>query len=422
MYAGLAGGSSSWHYNSKCASVSSAVTYMRGRGRMTNSYHAGAAEVVKNAREDIMEILAPIATRSSIDTEFAGSLRVLAHSGIEDVWVSRIPAGQELSVFLPSNNLLYSYLLYTVMPAAWARQVRVRPSSRVKTSYLALHDLLGPQLSSNIVMVDESQRQFVAAASSGSSVIFTGSPENGQSISRQLPGTTLFMGFGSGPNPVVIGREADIGQAVTETISARLYNSGQDCLCPDVVFVHADVIERVEEALVEQLKEVPQGDRSERGLVNAPLVYDDATHAAREWIGSHRDHLRWQSDAMNEPGFVPLTVVRDDDATSAVVAEHFAPVFHLVSYESPADVLRWAESPRNRENGFYISVYGESALRDPVIGNAVNVGAVSALNQENGNQPFGGYGRRASWVRWQGRERGTPLLTSRELALHLGSK
>ncbi|WP_181157025.1 MULTISPECIES: aldehyde dehydrogenase family protein [unclassified Microbacterium] len=388
---------------------------------MTYSYHANAAEVLKNARADIMQILGPIATRSSIDAEFAGSLRVLAHAESEEVWVSRIPAGQELSVFLPSNNLLYSYLLYAVMPAAWAQRIRVRPSSRVKATCLALHDLLGAHLSPSIVMADESQRAFVSEASTSNSVIFTGSPENGRNIAALLPDTSLFMGFGSGPNPVVIGREADIDRAVTETVSARLYNSGQDCLCPDVVFAHADVVDRVEEVLIEQLKVIPQGDRLAKGLVNAPLVYNDAADAARGWIRSRRDHLRWQSAEVDAPGFVPLTVVREDEVANAIVSEHFAPVFHLVRYESPAEVLRWAESPQNRENGFYISVYGEDALRDPVIGNAVNVGAVSALNQEDGNRPFGGYGRRASWVRWRGKERGTPLLTSRESALHLGN-
>jgi coniferyl-aldehyde dehydrogenase len=72
-------------------------------------------------------------------------------------------------------------------------------------------------------------------------LLFTGSPEVGKHVQRaaadHLVPVTLELG---GKNPVVVGHDADIATAASRTARARLWNGGQTCLCPDLVFVPAE--------------------------------------------------------------------------------------------------------------------------------------------------------------------------------------
>ena len=52
------------------------------------------------------------------------------------------PAIDRLSVFLPSNNVLYSYVLFGVIPSLYADRVDIRPSSRTRQTAVAVHQLL----------------------------------------------------------------------------------------------------------------------------------------------------------------------------------------------------------------------------------------------------------------------------------------
>lgn len=382
--------------------------------------YAQAAESIRRMEPEIIDILAGVATRHAVQCELDSSVATLEKASSEAVWIRSLPRSLDVSVFLPSNNLLYSYVLYGLMPTGWPARVRLRPSSRVKGAYRALHSLLAGVLGEEVNLVEETQRDFVARAGASDLVVFTGSPDNGRAVARALSDRCVLMGLGSGPNPMVVGPLADIERAVRDTVEARLYNGGQDCLCPDVVMVHVDRMAEFEDRLVAELESVPPGEGTADGLVNSPLVYPDAHLEATEWIRSQRPHVRWQATAADLPRFVPSTVVRAPSVASARVAEHFAPVFHLVPYTHPSEILRWAQEPENLEHGFYISVYGEPGLEDPVIGTAVNTGPRSALDFEDGNTPFGGYGSRASWISTRGKLWGTPVLASREVAVHVG--
>lgn len=388
------------------------------RGRHLAGVYDEAAAAIRKIESELVTVLTSVTTRHSALEEVASSVRVLENASSEQDWMRLLPEGLDVSVFLPSNNLLYSYVLFALMPSGWDARIRMRPSSRVKDTYRDLHELLASAGGGRLTLLDETQRDFVDRAKSSDLVIFTGNPDNGRAIGRVLPHQSVLVGLGSGPNPVVVGPSAELQRAVQDAVEARLYNGGQDCLCPDVVFVHRTRVEEFEERLVAQLENVPVDTGDEYGLVNSPLIYPDAYAAATEWIEQQRPYVRWQASLVDLPNFLPMTVVLSPSVSSALFTELFAPVFHLVPYDDPAELLRWAHSPANLAHGFYFSVYGEPALDDPLIGTAVNVGARTAFDAEDGNTPFGGYGPRASWVSTGGHVRGTPVLASREAATH----
>lgn len=377
-----------------------------------------AAELSRRIRaseSDLAEVLSSVATHASASAEIEAALHVLDGQEREAEWTSLILPALDISVFLPSNNLLYSYVLYALVPATWGARVRLRPSSRVKDTYFELHDVF-EGVRPSIDLVDETQREFVSAARTSDLVVFTGSPTNGRAVANELTAGQTLLGMGSGPNPTVVGLDASIGKAVHDLVVSRLYNGGQDCLCSDVVFVKRSRVDEFEARLIATLERVPAGPRSTRGLVNSPLVYADAFEGASEWLASYEQQVRWRGAPMDAPLFLPSTVVRHESIKEVEVRELFSPVFNIVSYDSADEVRTWLESPQHMANGFYLSVYGEPALESPIIGNAVNCGDTSALESEDGNVPFGGYGVNASWISRGGESWGTPLLLSKEAA------
>jgi coniferyl-aldehyde dehydrogenase len=69
-------------------------------------------------------------------------------------------------------------------------------------------------------------------------LIFTGSPKVGSAVMRaasaSLTPVTLELG---GKSPALIGRSADLGDAVRRILTAKTFNSGQVCLAPDYVLL-----------------------------------------------------------------------------------------------------------------------------------------------------------------------------------------
>jgi coniferyl-aldehyde dehydrogenase len=75
-------------------------------------------------------------------------------------------------------------------------------------------------------------------------LILTGSPEVGTIVARaaaqNLVPVTLELG---GKNPVVLGSDAELAVAAERISGVRLLNGGQVCLCPDYVYVPADLLD-----------------------------------------------------------------------------------------------------------------------------------------------------------------------------------
>ncbi|MFI0720707.1 aldehyde dehydrogenase family protein [Streptomyces sp. NPDC021224] len=380
------------------------------------------ARLLATALEDrgrkLTEVLTEMATLASASAEIAAGARALRGAEREMDAAGAIDPALRLTVFLPSNNILYSCVLFGLIPATYLGQVDMRPSSRAKATYFAVMDVLSDLLPPGVRMFDETQREFVRRARGSDLVVFTGRLANGRELYRGMPEPKpTFLGFGSGPNPVVVGPAADLGAAVGDLVTARLHNGGQDCLCPDVVFVHESRSAEFGDRLRTALAGVRPGSRRDEGLVNCPLSYEDAWLRATAFLDEHRDAVTWQGRGAAGRWFVPVTVVerRLDDLGG--VPELFAPVFNVVSYPDADRLLSWFEAPAQRDSGFYASVYGEPAFdgRD-VLGTSVNCGTRSALAAEDGNRPFGGFGRDASWVQSADGLAGRPLLVSAEAA------
>ncbi|MEV6121802.1 aldehyde dehydrogenase family protein [Streptomyces sp. NPDC052077] len=375
------------------------------------------ADFLLERSEDLTRLLTEIATRDSAVAELDSAIATL-RGGRAEMRQFEGTAGGRVCTFLPSNNVLYSYVLFGLMPGLWCDEVLIRPSARTREAVFALHGILAGLPHNPVTMADVSQREFVALCREARTVVFTGRYENLHAIRESIPSAVPILGFGSGPNPVVAGPFADVAEVVRETTSSRLFNGGQDCLCPDLLIAHSSIYPELRERLAHAFAEVPRAPRERPGLIIPPMFYNDAFEAASSFIETHREKV-FSGGTVDERNLrLEPTVVEFPCLSETHPPELFSPVICLTSYHEATEVRAWLTSETETERGMYVSVYGEPGLPDPVLGTSVNCGPRTSFQAEDGNRPFGGYGRRAS-ARWQaGEVAARPLLLSREAGPH----
>jgi acyl-CoA reductase-like NAD-dependent aldehyde dehydrogenase len=378
------------------------------------------ASALLSCRDELLSLLTRVATYSSARDELLRSIGALTGAPWE-LARNCPPQLSRLSVFLPSNNILYSYALFGLIPGLYCDEVVIRPSARTRDTAYAVHKLIStridPDLARRIKMVDVSQRQFKPICSASDAVVFTGQPADAQDVMKSVGDRPLFLVMGSGPNPLVVGPRTDPGAACRAILRARLYNSGQDCLCPDVIFVHRLRLDAVVEQLRAELSVLTVGARSWPDTVLTPLAYEDAVEGAAEFLVQNADHVVSGGEADPERMLVEPSLLVFPEGVDFHPPELFSPVFCIVPYEDPEMLREWARTPEELERGMYVSALGEPRLTGETLGTGVISRNATTLDAEDGNQPFGGYGVHASSIRRDGRLIGRPLLLSAEAGL-----
>ncbi|MFD8491829.1 aldehyde dehydrogenase family protein [Amycolatopsis sp. NPDC059657] len=391
-----------------------------GSARTEDDLALNVIRVLLRRWDDLVEVLTLIASRPAAHDELRRSIATLAGASWE-LERHRPRTVSEVAVFLPSNNVLYSYILFGVIPAAFTGQVVMRPSARVADVTRAVHLILStdPLLAGRlpIEFAELSQRNFLVRCATADAVVFTGRPENAEAVARRLAPDTLLLAFGSGPNPVVAGPQADLPKLIADVVRARTYNSGQDCLCPDVVFAHESVADDLVSGLDEAITRLSVGARTDFGVDVAPLAYDDAVHEIGLFLDKHQDAVRTGGLVDEERGLVQPTLLELRWDPGFHPPEFFGPVFCVMRYRDVADLRRWAKDPVELRRGMYLSRYGEDALTEDVFGTAVVLRDEITLDIENGNAPLGGFGVEASHVRNGRMTVARPLLLSAELGV-----
>ena len=378
-----------------------------------------ATAVLRRNRAELLTALTPMTTASAAADEFDSALAALRGARAE-IGTHRPRTIAELGVFLPSNNILYSYVLFGLIPSLYASRIVMRPSRRAAQETRAVHRVITSdpdfEATTALELADLTQRQFIDRCARSEAVVFNGRPENARDVGRRLPDRTLLLSFGSGPNPIVVGPDADLPVAAADIVRTRTHNSGQDCLCPDVVFAHRTTADDLLAALREAVRAVATGPLTDPATTVGPLCYPDAVRQTAAFLEAHRSHVLEGGHADPATGLVPPTLLSLPWDDGFAPPEFFAPVICVMRYDSAADVARWLCGPAERRRGMYVSLYGEPALHGrPRIGASLVLDARTALDAENGNEPLGGYGPDASHVRTRGTLTARPLLLSAEL-------
>ncbi|MFC7558501.1 aldehyde dehydrogenase family protein [Paenibacillus farraposensis] len=209
-------------------------------------------------RQEVMDILTQFSSYRAANAEMDSTISTL-QGALQEVQTYQPDWQRSMAVFMPSNVVLYSYALYLLIPSLYVENIDFRPSSHVNEYVSLLHEKLQAVHGLPIYNRKVSQKVFMEnSVIPADIVVFTGSYTNAEKIKKQIRKEQLYIFYGQGINPFIIGPDADLELAVTDVIRMRLYNSGQDCLGPDIILVHQDVRESFKDLLIKRLDQLEE--------------------------------------------------------------------------------------------------------------------------------------------------------------------
>ncbi len=261
-------------------------------------------------------------------------------------------------------------------------------------------------------------------------VIFTGTPEKASIVRREFHQRVLFIINGAGHNPVIITESADIERAVNSAIRVQLYNQGQDCSAPNAILVHGSVYDAFVGRLVERLKQVKVGLYENRENAVGPISREGDLPRIQKFLEENRQYLSPATEGIihARTGIVEPTIIEKPLQDGGNFTEQFAPIFFVQRYESDAELVRYFEDPKYKANAMYITLFGDSPYVESLVGDPgsdknilhdasaiIRNTDLHAPGVERGTRPYGGYGRGASSISFQGRIIAKPTLPQRDI-------
>jgi len=230
-----------------------------------------------------------------------------------------------------------------------------------------------------------------------SHIFFTGSTRVGKLVmaaaAKHLSSVTLELG---GKSPVIIDKGADIEKIAADLASAKQFNGGQACICPDYVFVREDQKARLVEGFRANVAKNLYSETGEINkesiaqIVNEPnfnrvkaLVDDAVAKGATVAVGGKLDG----SDLTVHP-----TMLTDVTPQMKILQEEiFAPVLPVMTYDNLDQVIGYIEA---RDKPLALYVYSDDQANvqkvlDRTSSGGVTVNGVFSHYLEN-QLPFGG--------------------------------
>jgi acyl-CoA synthetase (AMP-forming)/AMP-acid ligase II/acyl-CoA reductase-like NAD-dependent aldehyde dehydrogenase len=376
--------------------------------------------LLTDRRSEVLGILTEISNHKTASEEIDSSIEAL-EGAVAEVVRYGPRAVERISVLMPSNIPLYGYILYLVIPSLYSREIAFRPSGRIKDQTRKLHELLSTAHQLPVTLDESGQREFLEQQGARSEVVvFTGAYENAEQIRTGLRRDQLFLYFGMGVNPIIVGRDADLDRAIDGLVAVRMLNSGQDCFGPDVVFVDAAVSARFCNRLFRRLAKLRYGALDDPAADYGALFYQDAFEATIEYLREHGDALAEGGQvSIMDTHITPTALIHPADETF-LPPELFAPVFNIVPYTSQEWLHQMLRHPYYAERSLAASVFGSLPETVEILRarHAVSVDE-TLLEIESGNRPFGGRGIRANYAALGKKRHAEPLLLSKAVADHL---
>lgn len=348
-----------------------------------------------------------------------------------------------VAAFLPRNQPLYAFSCFVIVPSLMAGEVHFRIPNSMRHFFPKMLALLQVNTRFPNVIVSHSERlQFLQERTAlrmnpdtketfpvTDAVIFTGTSLHAEQLRVVFDKRTLFISNGSGHNPIVVSKDANLREAIHAVVTLQLYNQGQDCAAPNSILVHSEIYHDFLRMLRDEVRAVRIGDYRDRvnrvGPISNPkdlVRIQEFLIDNREWLDPTTRGIIRAYDAILEP-----TILNKPLKSGGNYEEIFAPVIFVQMYESDEDLKQYFEDPRYAENAMYITVYGtskyiKSMLDKPVNGKIIHKKAsflhdnhLHAKGSERGTQPYGGSGYGASNLTIGGETLAMPTLPQRDI-------
>lgn len=223
-------------------------------------------------------------------------------------------------------------------------------------------------------------------------IFYTGGPEVGriiyQAAAKHLTPVTLELG---GKSPCVVHKDADIKLAAKRIAWGKWINCGQTCLAPDYLFVHADIKDKLVEALKNAITEAYSND---------PINSNDYCKIINE------KHYKRLKDYLNDGDIlfggrfddeklkIEPTLLLNAPFNSTVMKEEiFGPILPIYTYNNIEEVIEFVNS-REKPLATYLFTKN-STIQNKYLSNTSSGGVTindTVLHISSSEMPFGGVG------------------------------
>lgn len=388
----------------------------------TNSINNVRANLITYKKE-IMNVLLSIESHATAEDEFACAVNCLNGCKKESVYWGENGINTFAS-FMAVNLPLFGLTLGLLSSLA-AKETFIRPASDTQDIVCAISEILRLEDDfPNFHIVKDAGRQefldkYVAVADA---VYFVGTYNNAKKVQAITKPNCLFMFSGTGINPMIVTKNGDVSLAAEKAVAAGLYNSGQDCGRPKVHLVHKDVAGAFFEELKSRLDAVICDDFGNPDAQVVPLLRDNVFQDAVSTIIQNRNNI--YRDRKGHPcgGYADLTrkiisptILKVDMDNKIIFKEFFAPVFTVATYDDVDDLKKYFKEDRYYLNAMYAFVFGTLPNDLDISEHTIVMHNKSLLDEEDGNKPFGGYGKRANYIFNGSSPEARPFLVSEEL-------
>ena len=369
------------------------------------------AQFLRRNRQAIVDLLSSYQTQEASEIEVDGALAALDSAAVEVALENPLPV-ENSWVYMPSNVVLYSYVLYGLIPSVWTEEITLRPSSRAMDLTEEIHALLSPVHGLNIKLTKCSQADFAALRTERQGlIVFTGKYENTAHLAAGLEPGQVMAFFGQGTNPIVVGLEADISVAAADTAQIRLLNGGQDCFGPDLIFVHTDHLAKFLDELAKQIA------KRAVSVETAPMLEKQTAHKILCDLWDVKERIWLGGNVQLSEGLLAPTVCLWQAHEKPTISEVFAPVFNIVSYSDEKEIITLLSEDHYRLRWMGAALYGVSDQTAMWFGARMTTALErSLLDADDPKLPMGGLGAHSSAVHTVDSEDPQPILLSRVVA------
>ena len=335
---------------------------------------------------------------------------VVIESDAGHSYVAYQPLGVILAV-MPWNFPFWQVFRFAA-PALMAGNVGIlKHASNVPQCALAIEEIISragfPPRVFQTLLIGASQVKSIIEDDRVKAATLTGSEPAGAALAstagQQIKKVVLELG---GSDPFIVLESADIEEAVTTGIKARMLNNGQSCIAAKRFIVADSIADQFESQLLNQFKALTIGDPMEEGTDIGPLatatIRSDLDHQVQEAVRQGAKVLIGGESMTDRPGnFYPPTILTNIPLDSAISKEEFfGPVAMLFRV---SDIEQAIALANNIPFGLGASAWTNNPAEKERLISEIEAGAVfiNGMVKSDPRLPFGGikrsgYGRELS--------------------------
>ncbi len=224
---------------------------------------------------------------------------------------------------------------------------------------------------------------------------FTGSTEVGRDLMAQCAPTIKKLSLELGGNaPFIVFDDADIDAAVQGAIASKYRNTGQTCVCTNRFIVQAGIYDEFARKLAEASAALKVGDGLDDGVVQGPLIDEDALEKVETLVADALDKgasvaTGGKRHALGGLWYQPTVLLNVTRSMDLAQQEIFGPVAPLFRFETEDEAVALAN---DTEFGLAAYFYTRDLSRAWRVSEALEYGMVGLNTGLISTEvaPFGG--------------------------------